>query len=83
MADNSLLLPAHWWPPIADVITKPWPKGACLCDLQWWSALEAAGQSPMPQSADLAQRWGWTPEQVSGLLAEWIPLPNYRSADKG
>jgi len=60
----------NYWPAVAGVMPKPWPREASCMDLLWWVAEARVFGRAFPSRSQLADRWGWTEKRVRVLLAD-------------
>lgn len=67
--DISVPMEHAWWPAIAEMLPKPWPREAVLFDLRWWAGEVAFTGRRHPGRTYLAKRWGWSGRRTSGALA--------------
>jgi hypothetical protein len=63
--DDWVRMESDWWPPIASILPKPWPRGAAMIDVLW----HESQMGRCPGRPTLAKRWGWSERRVRSLIA--------------
>lgn len=64
-------LPVDAWESVASALPRPWRDEWAVGDLRYWQSVATApgARQAFPSRTQLARRWGWSEQEVRGLLA--------------
>ena len=64
-------VPTDTWESVASVLPRPWRDDWAVGDLRFWQSVATApgARQAFPSRTQLARRWGWSEQEVRGLLA--------------